>query len=60
MRTKTGIQLQEFGERYHCDLVSDKSSMLARLQEEDLVFFQGGYLRPTRAGLALADSLSLI
>jgi oxygen-independent coproporphyrinogen-3 oxidase len=60
MRTKKGIQLQEFGDRYHCNLASEKSSMLTRLQEEELVSIQGGYLRPTRAGLALADSLSLI
>jgi oxygen-independent coproporphyrinogen-3 oxidase len=60
MRTKKGIQLQEFGDRYHCNLVSEKSSMLTRLQEENLVSIQGGYLRPTRAGFALADSLSLI
>ncbi len=60
MRTKKGIQLQEFRERYHCNLASEKSSMLTRLQEEELVSIQGGYLRPTRTGLALADSLSLI
>ena len=60
MRTKKGIQLREFGDRYHCNLASEKSSMLTRLQEEELVSIQGGYLRPTRTGLALADSLSLI
>jgi len=60
MRTKTGIQLQEFGDRYHCNLVSDKNSMLTKLQEEKLVSLEGGYLCPTRTGLALADSLSLI
>jgi oxygen-independent coproporphyrinogen-3 oxidase len=60
MRKKIGIQLQEFGDRYHCNLVSEKSDILTRLQEEELISIQGGYLRPTRAGLALADSLSLI
>jgi oxygen-independent coproporphyrinogen III oxidase len=60
MRTKKGIQLQEFGDRYHCNLVSDKNSMLTKLQEEKLVFLEGGYLCPTRTGLALADSLSLM
>ena len=60
MRTKTGIQLQEFGDRYQCNLVNEKSEILTRLQEEKLVSIEGGYLCPTRAGLALADSLSLI
>ena len=60
MRTKKGIQLQEFGDRYHCNLVSDKNSMLTKLQEEKLVSLEGGYLCPTRTGLAMADSLSLM
>jgi len=60
MRKKRGIHLREFEDRYHCNLVSEKSSMLTRLQEEKLISIEGGYLHPTRAGLALADSLSLI
>ena len=60
MRTKKGIQLQEFGDRYQCDLAGDKKSVLSTLQEEELVSIEGGYLSPTRAGLALADSLSLM
>ena len=60
MRTKRGIQLQDFIDRYHCNLVSDKSNMLTQLQEEKLVSIQGGYLCPTRAGLAIADTLALI
>jgi putative oxygen-independent coproporphyrinogen III oxidase len=60
MRTKRGIHLQEFGDRYHCNLVNEKNSLLTKLQEEKLVSVEGGYLCPTRSGLALADSLSLI
>ena len=37
-----------------------RSKILTKLQEEKLVSIQGGYLCPTRAGLAIADSLSLI
>jgi len=60
LRTKKGICLKEFVEQYGCDLAVEKREVLNRLQEEGLVLINKGYLVPTRAGLALADSLSLI
>jgi oxygen-independent coproporphyrinogen III oxidase len=59
LRTRKGIRLQDFSDRYHMDLWADKP-ILARLQEEELVSIRDGYLSPTRAGLAMADSLALI
>jgi len=60
MRTKKGIQLQDFKDQYQFDLLADKSKIVTKLQEEKLLSMQEGYLYPTRAGLAIADSLSLI
>ncbi len=34
--------------------------MIERLSEEGLVEIRDGFLRPTRAGMAVADSLALI
>ena len=60
LRTRKGIHLQEFADRYHVDLLADKRSVLAKLKKEGLVSLGDGYLAPTLTGLALADSLSLI
>ena len=60
LRTRAGISLQDFAKRYHFDLMSEKKEIISRLQEEGVLSIQEGYLRPTRAGLAVADSLALI
>ena len=60
LRTRKGIQLQDFSDRYHMDLLADKRSILAQLQEERLISIRDGTLSPTLAGLAMADSLALI
>jgi len=60
LRTKKGIHLQDFTDQFHVDLFTDKKNMLAQLQEEGLISLQNGCLRPTRAGLAVADSLPLM
>jgi len=60
LRTKRGVCLKEFVEQYGCDLAVEKRDVLGRLKEEGLVTINGDYLVPTRAGLAVADSLALI
>jgi len=60
LRTKRGVCLREFVEQYGCDLAVEKRDVLDRLQEEGLAAINEGYLVPTRAGLAVADSLALI
>jgi oxygen-independent coproporphyrinogen-3 oxidase len=60
LRTKKGIFLQDFKNQYHYDLFTEKNKILAKLEEEGLISIQDGYLHPTQAGLAVADSLSLI
>jgi len=59
-RTKRGVNLEDFKRRFDCDLVQEKGKLLERLREEGLVEIWGGFLRPTRAGMAVADSLALI
>ncbi len=60
LRTKKGISLQGFKNRYHYDLLTEKKKILARLEEEGFIAVEEGCLHPTPAGLAIADSLSLI
>lgn len=60
LRTKKGIHLKDFAEQYHCNLVSEKREILDRLREEGFISIQDGYLRPTLAGLAVADRLALM
>jgi len=60
LRTKRGIYLREFAEQYEYDLLAEKKETLAKLQVEGFLSIENGYLIPTRAGLAVADSLALI
>jgi oxygen-independent coproporphyrinogen-3 oxidase len=60
LRTKQGICLQHYARRYHVDLLAQKQDSLSALQKEGLIAIEGGYLYPTRTGLAIADSLALL
>jgi oxygen-independent coproporphyrinogen-3 oxidase len=60
LRTKKGIFLQDFKNQYHYDLFTEKKKILARLEEEGFISIKDGCLSPTRTGLAIADSLSLV
>jgi oxygen-independent coproporphyrinogen-3 oxidase len=60
LRRKKGIDLRDFTVRYGWDLAGERKALLDQFQREGLVSLQGGILRPTRAGLALADHLSLL
>jgi oxygen-independent coproporphyrinogen-3 oxidase len=60
LRTRKGIDVRDFSRRYRCDLLSEKRALWSRLQEEGLISMTNGRLRPTRAGMAVADSLALI
>jgi oxygen-independent coproporphyrinogen-3 oxidase len=58
-RTRRGICLETFKIRYGRDLLADKH-MIERLSKEGFVEIGDGFLRPTRTGMAVADSLALI
>jgi oxygen-independent coproporphyrinogen-3 oxidase len=59
-RTRQGVHLEDFKIRFGCDLLVERGTLLKRLGEEGLVEIRDGFLRPTRAGMAVADSLALI
>jgi oxygen-independent coproporphyrinogen-3 oxidase len=59
-RTRQGIHLEDFKRRFGRDLVKEKREILKTLGDEGLVEVRDGYLRPTLAGMAVADSLALI
>ena len=60
MRTRKGIDLEEFRREFRLDLEAEKGQVLSRLMGEGLITFQKGVLSPTRTGLAVADRLALI
>ncbi|MBW2631081.1 MAG: radical SAM family heme chaperone HemW [Deltaproteobacteria bacterium] len=60
LRTKMGIDLQDFSERYAFDLLDKKNEALNRIREEGLIIIRDNHIYPTRRGLAMSDSLSLI
>jgi len=59
-RTKRGIHLRNFSDKYGHDLISEKGDTLARLARAGLIEITNGYVQPTRNGLAVADTLALI
>ncbi len=59
-RTKRGVNLGDFRRQFSQDLLVEKAKILKRLGEEGLVEIRDGFLRPTHAGMAVADSLALI
>ena len=60
LRTKRGINLENFRISYGCDLRAEKAATITELAERGLLEISAGWLRPTLAGLAVADSLALI
>ena len=60
LRTKKGVNFEDFKNRYQYDLFAEKREILNRLLEEGFISIQDGRLSPTQAGLAVADCLALI
>jgi len=60
LRTLRGISLEDFARDYRSDLLTEKKGIISKLQEEGFLCVREGALLPTRAGLAVADSLALI
>ena len=58
LRTKRGIDLEEFWERYRYDLLQERHGLLNIIQEEGLITIWDNHIYPTRRGLAMSDSLS--
>jgi oxygen-independent coproporphyrinogen-3 oxidase len=60
LRTKSGLCLKDFAEKYQYDLLAEKGPLLMKLAEEGFLVVRDGILRPTRSGLAIADRLALL
>jgi len=60
LRTKEGIDLKRYKTKYGVDLLAEKRKIIDELIKNKLVELKKGFLRPTRAGMAIADSLALI
>lgn len=60
LRTKTGIDLKRYKTKYNINLFAEKKTIIDALIKNKLVELKNGFLRPTRAGMAVADSLALI
>ncbi len=59
-RTKKGIDLEDFKNRYACDLWVEKGEIMRRLEGEGFVSIHKGHLSPTPRGFAIADRLALL
>lgn len=60
LRTKAGIDLKRYKTKYNINLFAEKKTIIDALIKNKLVELKNGFLRPTRAGMAVADSLALI
>jgi oxygen-independent coproporphyrinogen-3 oxidase len=60
LRTHTGIDLNLYKTKYAIDLLEDKKSIIGSLINNNFLEIKDGFLRPTLAGMAVADSLALI
>ena len=60
LRTKKGIDLKAFQQRYGPDLMKEKGPALRKLAEAGLIGLDSGFVRPTRSGMAVCDALALV
>jgi len=60
LRTKKGIHMDDFSRKYTFYDWAEKRDILTKLEEDGFVEIRDGYIRPSRKGLAVADSLALI
>ena len=59
-RTKKGIDLTQYRLRYNSDLMAEKGPELHELQRAGLIEITEGSIRPTRSGMAVADSIIML
>jgi coproporphyrinogen III oxidase-like Fe-S oxidoreductase len=58
LRTRDGLDLGVVRERFGIDLLALNRSFVDRALSDSLFLLEGGTLRPTVEGLALADGLA--
>jgi oxygen-independent coproporphyrinogen-3 oxidase len=60
LRTRKGLNLKDLLENHKYDLLGEKKKLLTKLRQEGFLGIEDDHLYPTRAGLAVADTLALI
>lgn len=60
LRTSRGVDLTDANIRYGYDLLNEKKAAVAHYIERGLLEIKEGFLRPTPAGMAVADTLALM
>ncbi|MBN1613720.1 MAG: radical SAM family heme chaperone HemW [Deltaproteobacteria bacterium] len=58
LRTRWGIHLPDFSSRFKCDLLEEKREALDKLTGDGFLTIDREFLRPTRAGMAVADGIA--
>ncbi|HDP24651.1 MAG TPA: radical SAM family heme chaperone HemW [Deltaproteobacteria bacterium] len=59
LRTRKGIDMQQFKNRHGIDLMEIKGSELREWSRAGLIEIEGSHIRPTRSGMIVADALAL-
>jgi oxygen-independent coproporphyrinogen-3 oxidase len=57
LRTKRGIDIEQYQGRYGYDLTKEEGLGLKQLEKKGLIEIKDGFISPTRSGMAVADSL---
>jgi oxygen-independent coproporphyrinogen III oxidase len=60
LRTQKGFCIQDYSTKYSRDILAEKGKAFMELQRRGLILIENGFIHPTRAGLALSDTLALI
>jgi oxygen-independent coproporphyrinogen III oxidase len=60
LRMKKGIDVESYRQQYGSDLMKEKGLKLSEWMKAGLIEFDAGTIRPTRAGMAVADTLALL
>lgn len=59
-RTRQGIDLEQLKQRFRRDLLHEYAPVLEQFRRDGLITIEPGFIRPTRAGMAVADGLALL
>jgi len=60
LRMRKGIDIENYRLLYGIDLAKEKGFKLREWEDRGLIVVESGIIRPTRAGMAVADTLALL
>jgi oxygen-independent coproporphyrinogen III oxidase len=58
LRTKRGVDMEQYRDRYGFDLIKEEGQVLGEWEKRGLIEIKDGFIRPTRSGMAVADSMA--